>query len=258
MPRRLSDAASAFSLTAIECRGRAAASAPSAMPRSTHRRPTRRADSRCTRATRPYRRRAARDARQRRSPADFGDAADNAGRRLVVDDRDGLDPVRAVVGAAAARSRQGRRRGASRPRRRRPRGRGGAPLRSTARRNGRSPASAPYRRARACSRTPLPIRRYPTRERSTTGSASRTRAEAVERFARHPRERPAAMVDRRLRERAQHAIRNVGRTGDLEKMAAGAHEALSHDGGRRRDSGFGNFAKKTRRHAKSRIIGIAM
>ncbi len=45
----------------------------------------------------------------------------------------------------------------------------------------------------------------------------------VDRLARHPRERGAAVVDGRLRDGAQHPVRHVGRPGDLQEVAAAFH-----------------------------------
>ena len=49
----------------------------------------------------------------------------------------------------------------------------------------------------------------------------------VEHLAAERRELGAAMIDRRLRHRAQHAIGHVGRTGNLQEVAAGS----VHDSG---------------------------
>ena len=71
--------------------------------------------------------------------AHVADPAGDPGRGLVVDDADGLDLARPVLRRAGLDLRPGRRRGASRRARSRPRGRGARPARRHSGRNGRSP-----------------------------------------------------------------------------------------------------------------------
>ena len=53
--------------------------------------------------------------------------------------------------------------------------------------------------------------------------------EAVEHLAAEPRERRAAVIDGRLRHRAQHAVGHVGRPGDLEKVTASHNATFDHE-----------------------------
>ena len=70
----------------------------------------------------------------------------------------------------------------------------------------------------------------------TTGpEVLKTRLQAGEHLAGERRELGAAMIDRRLRHRAQHAIGRIGRAGNLQEVAAGLYTTGDRNQSRSRE-----------------------
>ena len=151
-----------------------------------------------------------------------GDRADAAGRGLVVDDADRAD---AVARRPPQRLLDRRRVGAAPPIRvedRSARARAASPSRSRASRTSRCAPSATASPGDSVLTSAASHAPVPEAGKMTTGPlGAEDPPHPGQHRAAEVGEAGAAMVDRRLGDRAQHAVGHVGGPGDLQEMPAG-------------------------------------